>query len=80
MFPTQIIGIGNSFSNFNILINKVPNKNMIENGYNIKDQKDNPENNLTGKSLQELNTLLDEAVANEDYEKAAHLRDEISKR
>jgi protein-arginine kinase activator protein McsA len=24
--------------------------------------------------------LLDEAVANEDYEKAAHIRDEISKR
>jgi bifunctional DNase/RNase len=33
-----------------------------------------------GKSLQELNTLLDEAVANEDYEKAAKIRDEISKR
>ena len=33
-----------------------------------------------GKTLQELNTLLDEAVANEDYEKAAKIRDEISKR
>lgn len=33
-----------------------------------------------GKSLQELHTLLDEAVANEDYEKAAKIRDEISKR
>lgn len=32
------------------------------------------------KSLQELNTLLKEAVENEDYEKAAHIRDEISKR
>ena len=27
-------------------------------------------NTLSGKSLQELNELLDEAVANEDYEKA----------
>tara|TARA_B100001059_G_C17768785_1_gene547163 strand:- start:77 stop:685 length:609 start_codon:yes stop_codon:yes gene_type:complete len=33
-----------------------------------------------GKTLQELNTLLDEAVANEDYETAAKIRDEISKR
>ena len=33
-----------------------------------------------GKTLQELNALLDEAVANEDYEKAAKIRDEISKR
>ncbi len=33
-----------------------------------------------GKTLQELNELLDEAVASEDYEKAAKIRDEISKR
>ena len=32
------------------------------------------------KTLDELHTLLDEAVANEDYEKAAKIRDEISKR
>ncbi|OMP31479.1 MULTISPECIES: bifunctional nuclease family protein [Mangrovimonas] len=32
------------------------------------------------KSLQELNALLEEAVKNEDYEKAAKIRDEISKR
>ena len=32
------------------------------------------------KSLDELHNLLDEAVANEDYEKAAKIRDEISKR
>jgi uncharacterized protein len=31
-------------------------------------------------SLQELNDLLDQAVNNEDYEKAAKIRDEISKR
>ncbi|WGK65486.1 bifunctional nuclease domain-containing protein [Croceiramulus getboli] len=31
-------------------------------------------------SLQELNAQLDQAVANEDYEKAAKIRDEISKR
>ncbi|MBP93010.1 MAG: hypothetical protein CMC55_02700, partial [Flavobacteriaceae bacterium] len=32
------------------------------------------------KSLEELHNMLDEAVANEDYEKAAKIRDEISKR
>lgn len=32
------------------------------------------------KSLKELNELLDEAVKNEDYEVAAKIRDEISKR
>jgi bifunctional DNase/RNase len=36
--------------------------------------------NYLGKSLQELHTLLDEAVNNEDYEKAAKIRDEIDKR
>lgn len=39
-----------------------------------------PRENFKGKSLEELQTLLEEAVANEDYEKAAHIRDEISKR
>ncbi|MEM9679487.1 MAG: bifunctional nuclease family protein [Bacteroidota bacterium] len=36
--------------------------------------------NFRDKSLEELHNLLDEAVANEDYELAAKLRDEISKR
>lgn len=31
-------------------------------------------------SLNELNSILDQAVKNEDYEKAARIRDEISKR
>jgi len=43
------------------------------------------ESNQTGstyasKTIQELNELLAEAVDNEDYEKAAKIRDEISKR
>ena len=36
--------------------------------------------NFKGKTLEELHNLLDEAVANEDYETAARVRDEISKR
>lgn len=36
--------------------------------------------NFSKYTLKELNEMLDEAVAKEDYEKAAALRDEISKR
>jgi bifunctional DNase/RNase len=35
---------------------------------------------LDGKSTEELETMLDEAIRDEDYAKAAMLRDEISKR
>jgi len=38
------------------------------------------EENFKHKTLEELQTLLEEAVNNEDYERAAHIRDEISKR
>ncbi len=36
--------------------------------------------NYKAKTLEELHKLLNEAVANEDYETAANIRDEISKR
>ncbi len=39
-----------------------------------------PGESYTGKNIEELHKLLNEAVANEDYEKAAKIRDEISKR
>ena len=39
-----------------------------------------PRENYKGKTLEELHNLLEEAVSNEDYETAAHIRDEISKR
>jgi bifunctional DNase/RNase len=38
------------------------------------------ENQYTQINIAELNKMLDEAVAKEDYEKAAKIRDEISKR
>ena len=41
---------------------------------------DSPQENYGAKTVEELHNLLDEAVANEDYEKAAKIRDEISKR
>ncbi len=38
------------------------------------------QDNFKGKTLEELHNMLDQAVANEDYETAARIRDEISKR
>jgi excinuclease UvrABC helicase subunit UvrB len=45
----------------------------------IEIEKDNT-NALQSKTLSELKSLLQEAVNNEDYEMAAKVRDEISKR
>ncbi len=39
-----------------------------------------PSKSYTSYSMKELNEMLDKAVDNEDYEKAAQIRDEISKR
>lgn len=44
------------------------------------EEDDTPENTLKHKTLDELNLLLENAVNDEDYETAANLRDEISKR
>lgn len=43
-------------------------------------ESDKPKENYSNKSLKELNKLLEVAVLNEDYETAAKIRDEISKR
>jgi len=48
-----------------------------------KDQpksKSSSESNLKDFSLDKLNELLDKAIKNEDYEKAARIRDEINRR
>ncbi|WP_147677864.1 bifunctional nuclease family protein [Algibacter pacificus] len=47
---------------------------------NDLETQEEPGESFKTKSLEELHSLLDEAVSNEDYEKAAHIRDEISKR
>ncbi len=39
-----------------------------------------PKSSWSGKSMEELEKLLDEALNQEDYEKAAKIRDEIDKR
>jgi protein-arginine kinase activator protein McsA len=37
-------------------------------------------NEMSTKSIDELQTMLQEALENEDYELASHIRDEIKKR
>lgn len=46
----------------------------------IPQKEETPDTNYKKMSLDELETLLSQAVKNEDYEKAVRLRDEISKR
>lgn len=49
-------------------------------GHEIENNQSGSTYTYTSKTIQELNELLAEAVDNEDYEKAAKIRDEISKR
>lgn len=53
---------------------KKPSKSQAGKGASAK------ENTLKDFSLDKLNTLLDKAIGDEDYEKAARIRDEINKR
>ena len=46
----------------------------------VDEPSESPKETYTNKSLEELNKLLEIAVLNEDYETAAKIRDEISKR
>lgn len=49
-------------------------------GQEQQDEIDNPTSGFELYSLAELNNMLQEAVQNEDYEKAAKIRDEISRK
>lgn len=55
-------------------------KEDIDLGEILTENKEIKPSNYKNMSLDELETLLSQAVKNEDYEKAARIRDEISKR
>ncbi|WP_370227036.1 bifunctional nuclease domain-containing protein [Mesoflavibacter sp.] len=55
-----------------VLVNEIINEEL--------ELEPSSEDELQSKNIEELHKLLDEAVNNEDYEKAAKIRDEISKR
>lgn len=58
----------------------VQNEEDADISLDFEDLAESKENNLSSLSLEELHNQLDNAVANEKYEVAAKLRDEISKR
>jgi len=53
---------------------------ILQEGETVKIESDSATEGFREMTLEELNKELDKAVANEDYEKAVKLRDEISKR
>jgi bifunctional DNase/RNase len=46
----------------------------------VKIKKGSPRKDLSKNSMEELKTMLAEAVSKEDYEKASEIRDEINRR
>ncbi|PIB33790.1 hypothetical protein BFP78_05965 [Gaetbulibacter sp. 5U11] len=57
-----------------------PDNILIEDILNEDIELEPSQDDYFSKTVEELHNLLDEAVTNEDYEKAAKIRDEISKR
>ncbi|MBD3864607.1 bifunctional nuclease family protein [Olleya marilimosa] len=57
-----------------------PDNILIEDILNEDIEIEPSQDDYFSKTVEELHNLLDEAVTNEDYEKAAKIRDEISKR
>ncbi|PKG49835.1 MULTISPECIES: bifunctional nuclease family protein [Olleya] len=57
-----------------------PDNILVEDIINEEFELEDEQDDYFSKTTEELHNLLDEAVTNEDYEKAAKIRDEISKR
>ena len=88
-FSAPIFTYKNILDKAGIYLNANPseNENMEDEGalsapetFGIESEDSNPENTYKKFSLSELHDLLETAVQDEDYEKAARIRDEISKR
>jgi uncharacterized protein len=88
-FSAPIFTYKNILDKAGIYLNANPseNENMEDEGalsdpetFGIESEDSNQENTYKKFSLSELHDLLETAVQNEDYEKAARIRDEISKR
>ena len=88
-FSAPIFTYKNILDKAGIYLNANPSENeaMEDEGalsapetFGIESEDSNPENTYKKFSLSELHDLLETAVQDEDYEKAARIRDEISKR
>ena len=56
------------------------NDNILTEPETFGDDADDPQGTYSKYSLEELHNLLDEAIQNEDYEKAAIIKEEIDKK
>jgi uncharacterized protein len=56
------------------------NDNILTEPETFGDDSDNAQSTYSKNTLEELHTLLDEAIQNEDYEKAAIIKEEIDKK
>jgi len=56
------------------------NEGVLSEPETFGDESDNDQNTYSHNTLEELHNLLDEAIQNEDYEKAAIIKEEIDKK
>ncbi len=90
--PSDAIAIAIRFGSPVFCTEKAMSEGAVEHYEVEKDEKENPpkssspkfttkkEPSLKDFSLDKLNQMLDKAITNEDYERAARIRDEINKR
>jgi bifunctional DNase/RNase len=79
-FNCPIYTTENIMSSSGILIDESNQLLGADEKDDFSDLDDGPMNEMSTKSIDELQTILQEALENEDYELASHIRDEIKKR
>ncbi len=76
-FKCPIYTFENILSSAGIIYDETSDVSLNEHSEAIPEAIGNP---LTAMNLEELNIILEEAISEEDYEKASKIRDEINKR
>lgn len=82
-FNAPIFTFENILDKAGVILKKKDETKIVQSKFKMEDLVADEVEEITSykdESLEELNNKLDKAVANEDYELAAKLRDEISKR
>jgi len=81
-FDTPIFTYRNILDKAGIYLNKTTDTlddSLANPDITVKHQQSKPQDEFSGHDLNELERLLNEAVLNEDYERAANIRDAINK-
>ena len=83
-FESPIFTYKNILDQAGIYLQHQPESDIISDGVTVQPEKEevvvSSSDNINQVTLQELENMLEKAVEDEDYEKAARIRDEISKR